>query len=485
MALPDFFNADRFNKLRSAMGDAQRVELNADLCWVGMHSTDLLRLFSTGIEVPISDVKTAADNSFEWKGRKVFVYIKDQMLHSPNAESNYVFHLTDCLTLATMRRSGRASRYVVCAGKGNVFRVNLLYGGRVVQENIERPLRVCKHCLNALDYKGYASASPAGKEKISAQFNVEQFLQDGHCIGTLQDLPQPQLAQEHKVTTPVLERHRSLAPNSGGSTPAKCYALLVGVSRYQASGADNDAHIPPLRYAEKDAETLAALLQSSYGFEVRSLVGEQASKQTIRSVLESNSLYPEQATYPGMGENGLFLFFFAGHGEQVPGGYVLHPYDAAAHCARNSLYLTDLGDYLTSYLAAHHCLCILDACRSGLAGIGRDAAGLRSVSCRDISALAKRAMGHKKIELLFGCREGQCCYEDENAEHGVFTTFLMDVLSNAASYGGLSFLDLADQVNDKMQRWQHPEYGFVQTAEHHRVPGSERIMLRSTNAAAK
>ena len=99
------------------------------------------------------------------------------------------------------------------------------------------------------------------------------------------------------------------------------YALLVGVDTYA------DRAIPPLRFAERDAQALGRVLAERYGFEVRCLVGEEARREAILNVLGSGRL-SEQAVPMQAGDQ--FLFFFAGHGELVGSNYVLHPWNAKA-----------------------------------------------------------------------------------------------------------------------------------------------------------
>jgi len=125
-----------------------------------------------GIEVPIGEIITSDDGTLEYKGRKIIVYIRDQHYHPHYGEREYKFHIADCRTLDNMRGMNRyEDRYVVTQNIEGTFLVNIIQGKILIQEMVEKELKVCKNCLNILHYKGY----PRNKETVYREFNPQEF----------------------------------------------------------------------------------------------------------------------------------------------------------------------------------------------------------------------------------------------------------------------------------------------------------------------
>lgn len=148
MKLPDFTRHAGFNELRRKMG-ADLIELvREDLQWKQL----CIQLENEGIDVSVKDVQIQLDGTFEYKGQKVVVYIRDQHVFHLNRGSGYKFHLAQCSTLTQMQREGRYGRYVVTNRKDGKFIVNLIRkDSHEPPERIERALSVCKNCLSMLD----------------------------------------------------------------------------------------------------------------------------------------------------------------------------------------------------------------------------------------------------------------------------------------------------------------------------------------------
>ena len=112
------------------------------------------------------------------------------------------------------------------------------------------------------------------------------------------------------------------------------YALLIGINNYR------DDNIPALKYAERDAEVFAQVLEERLDFKTFCLLGKNASRENVLKALRIRST---GFNISEMSPSDQFLFFFSGHGELVgeEKAYVLHPYDAEpdhgfpADCAKN------------------------------------------------------------------------------------------------------------------------------------------------------
>ncbi len=231
------------------------------------------------------------------------------------------------------------------------------------------------------------------------------------------------------------------------------YALLVGVDAYA------DRTIPPLRFAERDAQALARVLAERYGFEVRCLVGEQARREVIIKVLRTGRLSESVAP---MESSDQFLFFFAGHGELVGSDYILHPWDGDAGIDLQSITMKAIRRLLGRDVPCGECMCILDACRNLAPAGARGGQALDAQSARDIAAVPQAAPG-KLIEVLYGCQEGGRSWEDERLGHGVLSYHLQQVLEGSPPG---SFEELADQVSDAMSGWRHGQFQRVGQVPH-------------------
>ena len=148
MKLPDFSHNKEFNDLREKMR-AQYVRLaSTDPEWERF----IFQLEQEGIDLPITEVGIQGDGTFEYRGQRVIVYIRDQMAHVLEQGKGYKYHLVQCRTLEHMRSRQRYDRYVVTNRKDGNFVVNIMgknkYGR--TQQSLETTLDVCKNCTNEL-----------------------------------------------------------------------------------------------------------------------------------------------------------------------------------------------------------------------------------------------------------------------------------------------------------------------------------------------
>jgi hypothetical protein len=124
-----------------------------DLQWNSINSKELLKLSSDGIEISKGELEAiiSQDGSFNYKGQKVVVYIKDQFTRSLNFKSTaYKYHICDCATLKKMRESGRSDRYVISTRQDGIFVVNFRNYSSFLKKDVEVPLMVCFNCLKKM-----------------------------------------------------------------------------------------------------------------------------------------------------------------------------------------------------------------------------------------------------------------------------------------------------------------------------------------------
>jgi len=194
-------------------------------------------------------------------------------------------------------------------------------------------------------------------------------------------------------------------------------AVVVGVDTY--------SHLPKLRAAESDARELAGRLNKR-GFQVRMLLGAQASRQRIASVLgdELHAL---------AGPDDRVLVYFAGHGVSVGEGdarvgYLMPPDGDPKRPAATGVAMTEVVRWFGRY-RARHVMLLADACYSGLA-LSTRAAGLKPAMERYLEAITSR---RARIALVGGGAGEQVNeWVDESGTRGLFTHFLLRALDGAA-----------------------------------------------------
>ncbi len=129
-------------------------------------------------------------------------------------------------------------------------------------------------------------------------------------------------------------------------------ALVIGINDYE------DEKISDLKTAVKDAEELAAILESRYGFQVELLVNEKATKKNIYQALRN---LVKRAT-----PNDSVLLYYAGHGEidrTFDDGWWI-PVDAEGGDPITYLDNIQVQKAIKS-LQARHVLLIADSCYAG------------------------------------------------------------------------------------------------------------------------
>lgn len=135
---------------------------------------------------------------------------------------------------------------------------------------------------------------------------------------------------------------------SGLSDAGRAYALVIGNDRYVG--------FPSLETARADAQALAGVLRSTYGFETEVLL--DADRATVLS-----ALYRLRST---LSEHDELLIYYAGHGyldRQTQRGYWL-PVDADEHSPANWISTSDINDMLLG-MSVGSALVVADSCYAG------------------------------------------------------------------------------------------------------------------------
>jgi len=129
-------------------------------------------------------------------------------------------------------------------------------------------------------------------------------------------------------------------------------ALIIGINDYK------DPKIPDLETAINDAKAMAELLRERYGFQVKLLLNQKATKEAIYRALRNlaSSSKPDDSV----------LIYYAGHGDldkTYDDGWWI-PADAKGG---NSVTYLDNGQVQKSMrsMKARHVLLVSDSCYSG------------------------------------------------------------------------------------------------------------------------
>lgn len=176
---------------------AQRQRIGADLSnWgIGAGGIDprqpLLDALTDGVEVELDDVRAGPGGLLTYQGEQVLLYIKDTrssfwtLKHEPVKSRR--FHVADCQTLEEMRRKGKYERYVVTRRTDGLFLADWLDVETGKRGTTEAALKVCKHCLSAIDWRGYSNPANRllfanGVQQSSVgiweDFSISEFLME-------------------------------------------------------------------------------------------------------------------------------------------------------------------------------------------------------------------------------------------------------------------------------------------------------------------
>jgi hypothetical protein len=178
MKLPDFFNFEPLNRLRTKMGiaDGQYGSFSVEVNPGCLTLEELDRLTSEGIEVYFDELTILADGTLALKDRRVLVYIRD--VHDYGRQNwEPRCHLFNCATLVSMAQKGRfEDKYVAFDKEDPKFPIYVIRKSGDKQKEY-RYLRVCQNCLDGLAFNGFSLQKMTKKERsrFVTEFTPNQF----------------------------------------------------------------------------------------------------------------------------------------------------------------------------------------------------------------------------------------------------------------------------------------------------------------------
>jgi hypothetical protein len=225
---------------------------------------------------------------------------------------------------------------------------------------------------------------------------------------------QPSSQDAGSVASAKPNRGFEAAPaDQGPVAPGNNYALVIGIDDYPAP-------LAKLRTAVNDAQGFAALLSGKYGFQVTTLINQDATRDKI---LQAVTHFRKS-----LEENDSFLIYYAGHGTYDRGtdkGYWL-PVDADPDPLITSHDIS--ADDLTTEvrgLAARHVIIISDSCFSG--DLSRDAGDL---SPSDGSQAYIRRMQRAPSRTLMASGGDEPVSDSGSQGHSVFAALLLQAMQS-------------------------------------------------------
>ena len=203
--LPDFNTSKVWQDIRLKMGAIDTVRL-PDLDINGITLTEMKTLKSGSISIEnIHDHINPLDGTFDYKGQKVILYIKQQYYDSREefVGSSYKYHLAYCQTLNHMELNGRLKvRYVVTQRTDGKFLIDLIdkYSGAYSQSDRLCEMDVCKNCLSKL-----SKIYPADTIFNFNQFSLNQFIKKYNTQHTKKPIHTPKSMPKNEYQKPGLE----------------------------------------------------------------------------------------------------------------------------------------------------------------------------------------------------------------------------------------------------------------------------------------
>lgn len=233
-------------------------------------------------------------------------------------------------------------------------------------------------------------------------------------------------------------------------------ALCIGINEWDGPGA-SALQLGDLGFAESDAKAVGAALadKATYAFEVRTLLGKEATREAVLSALRA------VLTDKGVGPDDVVVVFYAGHGVRLVTdegsdteqrqGYITPcriekaPGRSHREYADQLVSMGDVAD-MAKNSRARHVLLLMDCCFSGFA------AASRAGGAADAGEYAQLMSRYSRIAITAGTDEERS-FEWKDRKHGYFTQAVLDTLAKRRAAGdpfsaGEFFFDLRGEVRD-------------------------------------
>jgi uncharacterized caspase-like protein len=240
----------------------------------------------------------------------------------------------------------------------------------------------------------------------------------------------------------------------GTTSGPQRWAVVVGVSEY------GNPNIPSLKYADKDAESIAGFLQrpEGGGFDsdhMRILVNKDATLANVKDALIN---FLNQAI-----DMDLVLIYFAGHGAPEPArpqNVYLLTYDSDPTALGTTAFpMWDIQTVLARYISAKRVIVFSDACHSGNINVNFATRGLGSAEQNPVNQyLADLSKSKEGVVVFTASASGEVSQEFPEMGHGAFTYYMLEGLAGKADYNNdytVTINELMQYVEEQVKRKTH------------------------------
>jgi hypothetical protein len=302
--------------------------------------------------------------------------------------------------------------------------------------------------LAGVTIKGQPWAGAADSDKVA-------FTQDIVVTGKEQQFvieAADRKGNRTRVTVPVMRpAGRSTAKFSG-----ERYALVVGISRYQAAKGGP----PPLYSAAADAEGFAAMLTSRAGFRADHVLVLKDEKAGVAQIRNAFRNFAAEAK-----PDDLLVVYFAGYGLHDPASpdriYLASYETQMGQIPESSIEMSELDMLIGTNVRSRNSVLLFD--------VGRDPGSDWRVAGNNLvnSYLLRLSSKEQGRAVLVSAGVNETSHERQNGgrSEGMFTSWMVDALEGKADWNrdglvtvGEMFRFVTDQVRQETGGAQVPRY---------------------------
>lgn len=324
---------------------------------------------------------------------------------------------------------------------------------------VERGLKVIAHEQSvtvsglAEDAGGVAGVTvngqPAALDK-NGSFSAELPLKvgDNPIVITALDLSRNQATEQFTIVRKaagVAAKPATLTVSSGG----KNYALIIGINAYK--------QIQKLRTAVSDAQEVADVLKTNYGFETHLILDAKATQESI--LKELNALRAKLKPADRL------LIYYAGHGildKETDASYWL-PVNAELNDDTNWLDTRRITDQLKR-ITARQVLIVADSCYSGTISRAIDT----NLNGNDTRENYLRKLQEKPSRILIASGGNEPVADAGGKGHSIFTQVFINTLKNPERPVFTAAELLTNRIREAVagRAEQTPEYKVIRNSGH-------------------
>ncbi|MCI0469570.1 MAG: caspase family protein, partial [Nitrospirae bacterium] len=209
------------------------------------------------------------------------------------------------------------------------------------------------------------------------------------------------------------------------------YAVVIGITNYR------EKEIPSVKYATKDANSIAAYLENVARIpkgNIKLMLDSAATKSDLEA-------YIEDWLKRRANKDSTIYVFYAGHGTHDAQGkeaYIV-PFEGHPDFPSKLYPLKRMYESLNN-LSAKNVIVMLDSCFSGAEGKSVISAGARPL----VISMENPALEHGKVMVLAASSGSQISSDYDKAQHGLFTYYLLKGLRGEADNNGDGTIEVGE-----------------------------------------